>query len=66
MASCRNVSVGIPRDGVRGTLHDVQVAVRASPNFVVVCLRTGCGLNNKLNAILDFCALDASSHRIEI
>ncbi len=48
----------VPRDRVTGSLGDLQAAVRADPNFVIVGIRPSCGLHRVFSVTLDYGSAD--------
>lgn len=66
MATSADIAVGIPGDCMRDAFSDVEMAVRANPNLVVVCTSASCGLNVEFDAVFNFGALDAHSHGIQV
>jgi hypothetical protein len=51
---------------MRDALCDVQMAMRANPDFVIIGSSAGGGLNVVLDTVFDFGALNAGANGIEI
>ena len=57
---------GVPSDGVRNALGDLQVAVRADPGLVIIGVSAGAGLNRVFDVPFEFRAHPTESNAIKV